>query len=223
MEAIARPRGRLRQAVVDVARCVAPVECAGCGMPDVPLCQDCASAWWEPPLRCEEGAPRLMVGDEALLPVWAIAPLTGEVHEVIAAWKDAGRRDLDRVMQAGMERLAGAVAPAADLVVPVPSRPGASRRRGADLTWALARGAARALPGARPMRGLRLGAGESRGASARQRWRAAQGAIGVRGELKGRVLLVDDVVTTGATLAACSLALSEHHAEVVGALVLACA
>lgn len=164
-----------------------------------------------------------MVDDEALMPVWAIAPLTGTVHEAVAAWKDAGRRDLDRVMGAGMQRLASAVAPTADFVMPVPSRPGASRRRGADLTWTLARAAARAVPGARPVRALRLAAGESRGASARQRWRAAQGAITVRGNLGGRILLVDDVVTTGATLAACSLALSEHRAQVVGALVLACA
>ncbi|WP_061961721.1 ComF family protein [Demequina flava] len=212
----------LARAGRDLARCLVPVECAGCGAFDERICDECAAPWWEAPLRCEEDAPRLMVDNGALLPVWAIVPLTGEQHEAVAAWKDGGRRDLDAFFADAMGRQARTLGLDRVAVVPVPSRPGSVRRRGADLTGRLATAAARA--GGMPMvRALTVGRGESRGASARQRWRSTQGAVQVRRSPAHDVILVDDVITTGATLAACVLALRERHVRVVGALVLACA
>jgi predicted amidophosphoribosyltransferase len=206
----------------DAARLLVPVACAGCGLEDVPLCESCAAPWWDEPFRSEEGAGRLAVIGREALPVWAIAELDGPAHRVIGAWKDAGRRDLDRFFAAAAGRAACAVGPLlprAPLVVPVPSKPRSARRRGAALSTLLATSAARAL-GAPLASPLRASGTASRGRSSVGRW-AAAGVTLTRPAGPRAVLLVDDVTTTGATLARASDALEASGTPVIGALVLA--
>ncbi|MFV0286558.1 MAG: ComF family protein [Demequina sp.] len=222
-------------AVRDVVRAVVPVECPGCGALDVRWCDTCAAVWWEPPLRSEQLAPRLDVEGRAPFPVWAPATLAGPAHGFIAAWKDAGRRDLDAVLADAMRRSAAAVAPALAAiptrltVVDVPSRPGARRRRGRDLAALLASAAVEGLgdggvPGVKHRRVVRLGRGEQRGGSARRRWSGMSAAVTSAPVPPGEaVVLVDDVMTTGATLAACLRSLEGRGVPVVGAIVLAVA
>lgn len=180
-------------------------------------------------MRCESGAPRLQRRG-AQLPVWSLAALESGAHGMVAAWKDGGRRDLDAFFADAAARCARDVAehvPDRVAVVPAPARRSSTRARGIDLPLHLARAVAAALRDtgreARTVPALRIGAGESRGASARGRWAQAAGSVVRTGAPLGAsaVLLVDDVLTTGATLAACRAAVENPLNPVIGALVLA--
>ncbi len=203
------------QASRDVARAVVPVQCPGCGLRDVRWCEECEAPWWESPVRSESAAPRLDVPGQPALPLWAIASLAGANHGMVSAWKDAGRRDLDaffaRAARRGARDIASALGPEI-VVVPVPARRRSTRRRGIDLPLLLAKSTAAGLcdegVDARVTAALTIGSGEQRGASARERWRQASSVRAVsHAGVSGRVLLVDDVVTTGATIAAAARAL----------------
>ncbi len=221
--------GALAGAAATVARAIVPVVCPGCGRPDVRWCGDCAAPWWEPPYRCESGAGRLDILGGVPLPAWSISPLVGPPHLMVAAWKDGGRRDLDRFFREAMARavasLAGALGPIT-VVVPVPARPKSSRRRGVDLPGLLADAAASALvraDGSVPVaRCLRNSGRETRGLDARARWSGSALGVDPRVAPSGRTaLLVDDVVTTGASLARSFEALERAGVAVAAAVTLA--
>ena len=222
-----------------VARVVVPVVCPGCGLPDVRWCGDCEAAWWEPPFRSESGAGRLDVLGQAPIPVWSVAPLTGPPQLMIAAWKDGARRDMDaffgEVMARAAAHLSSALAPIT-IVVPVPARSSSTRRRGVDLPAVLARGASsglvapgragsgRAGPGrsASAVACLRNSGGESRRLGARGRWVSAAAGIRASSAPAGETaLLVDDVLTTGASLARSCWALEREGVAVAAAITLA--
>ncbi len=192
-----------------------------------------------PVRRVEEGAPRLdRLDGVAPMPVWAVCDYAGPVRDVVVSWKDRERADLDALLAPAMRRAAAGLVPlvgpvvgqAGLLVVPAPSAPGSRLRRGREPVGVLAGAVAAALrdggvpavvvPALRRRRTTRdqvgLGArarGRNLGASVRVRRRALrEGAT---------CLLVDDVLTTGATLAAAERALTGAATPVLGALVLA--
>jgi predicted amidophosphoribosyltransferase len=200
-------------------------------MRDVRWCDECEAPWWEPPLRSESAAPRLDIPGQPPLPVWAIATLAGTNHAMVSAWKDAGRRDLDAFFASTARRSVRDIADAVGSpisVVPVPARRRSTRRRGIDLPLLLAHATAAGLRDAgveaMVVQALTIGTGEQRGASARERWRQASSVRAVsQGRGQGRALLVDDVVTTGATIAAATSALQVTFLTVAAGFCLASA
>lgn len=129
------------------------------------------------------------------------------------------------------ERLAGMAAAdcemfAADVVVPVPLHPFRLRERGYNQAELIARPLAKRL--GLPLRSYLLVRTKPRPEklklTRRERWETVRGAYAMRETTridKVRVLLVDDVFTTGATLDACARALRQAGAGRVVGLTLA--
>ncbi len=115
---------------------------------------------------------------------------------------------------------------AADVVVPVPLHPARQRERGYNQADLIARPLARRLR--LPCRSVLLVRTKPRPdklhLSLEERWDSVRGAFATRPGSRVdnlRVLLVDDVMTTGATLDACAQALREAGAKWVAGLTVA--
>ena len=209
-----------------------PAACAGCGREGAPLCPACAPTL-DARLELPGGTPIGLPADlpEPLLQLEWCAPFAGPVRAALHQLKYSGERRLALPLGRAVARRWARVGQGATVVVPVPVHADRERQRGYDQAALIAEVAAstlgfpfvRALERARStVAQFELGRDErATNVSGAFRLRDVGGSA-VDRDVAGRwVLLVDDVVTTGATLAACGLALEEAGALAVSAIAVA--
>ena len=207
---------------------ILPPACAGCGREGKPLCRSCLG-----PLRRRlDEPPGVPIGAPFAMPLglvqleW-VSAYTGPGRAALQALKYDGERRLVPVLARAMAarwRVAGI---GADLVTHVPVHQDRRRSRGFDQAELLGRAVAAQLrlPFASLLErttATRAQYALGRGARAANVGRAFAAAPRAADLVRGRwILLVDDVVTTGATLSACAEALRESGAAAVCGLTVA--
>lgn len=190
---------------------VLPVRCGGCDRAGQAWCSACAGTFRAAP------APtpwRPTPEPPGLPPVWTVLPYDGPVRTALVNWKDNGRRDLTEALAPLLAESLLAALISADrpvVVVPAPSARAATRRRGDYPLGHLVRSALRRMPpDVRPpcLPALHLvrSVADQAGLGSRERARNLSRAMRVRARLAARLngltcIVVDDVITTGATLA----------------------
>ncbi|HLM06961.1 MAG TPA: ComF family protein [Blastococcus sp.] len=210
--------GGLLTALADL---VLPRTCAGCGTPGAVLCPRCAALLARPRVA----APRRFPWD--FPPTVAAGAYSGPVRPAVIAFKERGRAELARPLGTALALAVAAVtaavpAPRAPvLLVPVPSSPAALRARGRDhvrelTARAVAELRAAGVPAAQARLLRRRGrVRDSAGLTAAQRRANLAGTFLRSGAVPPGALLVvvDDVVTSGATVTEAAATLAADRAR----------
>jgi predicted amidophosphoribosyltransferase len=230
-----RANGLVRELRAAAADLFAGARCVGCGDAGRVLCGSCERRLGAPPFRADP-SPR----PRGLPDVWAAAPYDGVARSVLLEHKEQAVLTLTATLGRMLARSLAACLAAAEeagpdgdgaLIVPVPSRPAAVRSRGHDPVLRMSRAAAARLRSVgldvavapllrvgRPVRDQASLDREQRLANLRDAIRARP----VRAARRGRIaVIVDDIVTTGATAGDCARALRAAGVRVVGVAVVA--
>jgi ComF family protein len=201
--------------VVSLLDVLMPPSCAGCGRSGSALCSTCTASFVaasDPRTRFAAADPGVVVGEALWVSIAAFA------------YQDALRRALQRLKYAGASRLAEPLAAAASAhlrrllaicgrlpLAPVPIHPERARTRGYNQAELLARALGRrtGLPVIEPLVRLRPTTRQHR-LDRVARLHNLRQAFAVKPGTRAppAVILVDDILTTSATLESCAAALA---------------
>ncbi|MBS1906711.1 MAG: ComF family protein [Actinobacteria bacterium] len=210
-----RPPDGVRRLLREVADFAFASVCAGCGLAGTALCAACEA----------QLVPGVVRSGSEALPLRAGLVFDGVAAAVLRAIKEDGQTSLIRPLRPA---LAAAVRDLRstedrpsriDVVVPVPTSRASFRRRGFRLPGILARGT-----GIPPLAALAYArrVQDQRGLGVDERRRnLAEGLIATHRGDGATALIVDDVITTGATCAEAARALRAAGFRVAGAVAVA--
>ena len=189
---------------------ILPVECGGCGAPSTRWCDACAAELSVATDQPHVVNPRV----DPQVPVFALGRYAGARRQSILALKEHGRGDLvaplAHALAVGVHRLlAWGMVETPLTIVPAPTRRSAARRRGGDPVTRMAVRAIAGHPDIAVVPALRMKAlvRDSVGLGTSARERNVAGRVLLRDRrpwrpgapLDAEVVIVDDIVTTGAT------------------------
>lgn len=180
---------------------------------------------------CSGCGSRLVIAGpvNAPLPVHAALVLEGPARTLLHALKYRGRTGVGAMLAGHMARALAAASLPGCWLIPVPLHPLRRWRRGYDQAVVLARAIAAVVPGATPLMALRRRRHTlpQVGLDGAARRRNLVGAFQIAAPLhrlrRWPCVLIDDVVTTGATLEEAARALRRHGVQPIAALVAATA
>lgn len=219
---------RLREAISGLADLLLPQHCVGCDVAGTAWCSVCAGR-----LGGLRRVHRPLLGDSP--PVFALGRYRGGARRAVLAYKESGQRALAAPLGTQLATALRSITAEESLesewwLVPAPSRAVASRRRGGAHMARIARSAAVALSDsgfpAQVADCLLTGPGaaDSAGLAPQQRLDNLAGRVLVRpGRLPpegAQIALLDDVVTTGATVASAVSTLDGARRRVTAVLAL---
>jgi ComF family protein len=201
---------RISGALLDAFAVLSPVDCAGCGSADRSLCEQCQ-------LELEPAVTPRTLPDGST--VYTALRYEGVVRRTLLALKESGRTDVVQPLSVSLSAaLARAAQPGAEYLC-VPTSRAAWRRRGYDPVALLCKRAG--FPSARVLKA-------SRATASQKTLGSEDRAINLHESMRSRIslrgrsfILIDDVVTTGATLTEAARAVRAAGGEVVGIAALA--
>ncbi|SDQ80353.1 ComF family protein [Microbacterium sp. cf332] len=206
MDPIDPRRSRWRDHLADALDFVMPVWCASCDEPGRILCARCLATLPQPECRQIDG-----------LDVWSVTRYEAAAGRIVRALKEAGTTGLARPLGGALSQLLIGAGWCDLELVPVPTSRAGLRRRGYAVPDLLARRTG--APVRRLLRLQRRVADQRRLGRADRQRNVAGSFVAHPGD--GPVVVLDDVVTTGATLLEARRALRAAGRDVLGAVVVA--
>ena len=208
---------------------IAPHHCCGCDKVGGLLCADCINYINDESkmvcVACYRPASDMWLCSSCQLPyerAWVVGERDGVLQRLIGLYKFQRAREAHKVLGDLLLTVLPELPPGT-VIVPIPTVPGHIRERGYDHMLLIAKYVAR-------RRGLKLERllyrvtdTKQRQAGAKQRTTQAKQAFAVRGEINPDTpyLIVDDVITTGATIKFAAKALRDAGAKHVWVAVIA--
>jgi len=188
-----------------------PSACIGCHVPGPALCAACAP---------DPRSVRRLATSQ--FDVYAVGRYGGTLRRAVLAYK-RGRRDAGDALAALLLERVMPFVPRDAILVPVPTHAARRRERGFDQSVRLARacGGASDLPVVVALRQVAGDGQRGRDRSARLRARGRFACVAPDIIAGASIVLLDDVLTTGATLRDCAATLAACGAQVTAAVVIA--